>query len=32
MGDGGVVTTSSSDVHQFGGLTHEVLTAGDVPL
>jgi hypothetical protein len=26
-----VVATSSSDVYQFGGLMHEVLTAGDVP-
>jgi serine/threonine protein kinase len=31
IGDGGVVATSSSDVYQFGGLMHEVLTAGDVP-
>ncbi len=31
VGDGGVVATSSSDVYQFGGLMHEVLTAGDVP-
>jgi len=31
VGDGGVVTTSSTDVYQFGGLMHELLTAGDVP-
>jgi hypothetical protein len=28
---GGVPATSSSDVYQFGGLLHELLTCGDPP-